>query len=113
MIWARRAAGPDDDSIGQRYTTPTLGLAVTREGVPLVDTAAPLRQDAAVFAITAEQVGDRHRQSRNQRCRQDITGLEGQIRFERLVAGHPASVNYDPSNPSDSILVADDWSGLR
>ena len=44
---------------------------------------------------------------------QDITGLEGQIRFERLVAGQPASVNYDPSNPSDSILVADDWSGLR
>jgi hypothetical protein len=44
---------------------------------------------------------------------QDITGLGGQIRFERLVAGQPASVKYDPSNPSDSILVADDWSGLR
>jgi hypothetical protein len=44
---------------------------------------------------------------------QDITGLEGQISFERLVAGQPASVKYDPSNPSDSILVADDWSGLR
>ncbi len=44
---------------------------------------------------------------------QDITGLEGQIRFERLVAGQPASVKYDPSNPVDSILVADDWSGLR
>jgi hypothetical protein len=44
---------------------------------------------------------------------QDITGLESQVRFERLVAGQPASVKYDPSNPSDSILVADDWSGLR
>lgn len=44
---------------------------------------------------------------------QDITGLEGQIRFEQLVAGQPASVKYDPSNPCDSILVADDWSGLR
>jgi hypothetical protein len=44
---------------------------------------------------------------------QDITGLESQIRLERLVAGQPASVKYDPSNPSDSILVADDWSGLR
>ncbi len=44
---------------------------------------------------------------------QDITGLESQIRFERLVAGQSASIKYDPSNPSDSILVADDWSGLR
>jgi hypothetical protein len=44
---------------------------------------------------------------------QDITGLEGQIRFDRLVAGQSASVKYDPANPSDSILVADDWSGLR
>ena len=44
---------------------------------------------------------------------QDITGLESQVRMERLVAGQPASIKYDPSNPVDSILVADDWSGLR
>ena len=44
---------------------------------------------------------------------QDVTGLESQVRFERLVAGQQASVKYDPANPSDSILVADDWSGLR
>jgi hypothetical protein len=44
---------------------------------------------------------------------QDITGLESQIRFDRLVAGQPASVKYDAANPSDSILVADDWSGVR
>ena len=44
---------------------------------------------------------------------QDVTGLQSQVHFERLVAGQPASVKYDPSNPSDSILVADDWSGLR
>ena len=44
---------------------------------------------------------------------QDITGLESQIRIERLVTGYPTSVKYDPANPSDSIVVADDWSGLR
>ena len=44
---------------------------------------------------------------------QDVTGLESQVKFERLVSGQQASVKYDPSNPSDSILVADDWSGLR
>jgi hypothetical protein len=44
---------------------------------------------------------------------QDVTGLESQVKFEGLVSGQQASVKYDPSNPSDSILVADDWSGLR
>ena len=44
---------------------------------------------------------------------QDVTGLQSQVHFDKLVAGQPASVKYDPSNPSDSILVADDWSGLR
>ncbi|HYX00056.1 MAG TPA: hypothetical protein VE822_13165 [Candidatus Elarobacter sp.] len=44
---------------------------------------------------------------------QDITGLESQVRLERLVAGQPASIKYDAANPSNSILVADDWSGLR
>src|SRR5882724_7295078 len=34
---------------------------------------------------------------------QDITGLESQVRLERLVAGQPASIKYDPSNPVDSI----------
>jgi len=44
---------------------------------------------------------------------QDVTGLEERIHLERVVAGQLASVKYDPSNPSNSILVADDWSGLH
>jgi hypothetical protein len=44
---------------------------------------------------------------------QDVTGLEERLCLERLAAGQPASVKYDPSNPSNSILVADDWSGIN
>jgi hypothetical protein len=44
---------------------------------------------------------------------QDVTGLDSQVNFERLVAGQPASIKYDPANPTNSIIVADDWSGLR
>ena len=43
---------------------------------------------------------------------QDVTGLEERLCLERIASGQPASVKYDPSNPSNSILVADDWSGL-
>jgi hypothetical protein len=44
---------------------------------------------------------------------QDVTGLEERVCLERLASGQPASVKYDPSNPMNSILVADDWSGIH
>jgi len=44
---------------------------------------------------------------------QDITGLEERFHLTRVAAGQTASVKYDPSNPSNSILLADDWSGLH
>ncbi|MGH9591488.1 MAG: DUF3592 domain-containing protein, partial [Bryobacteraceae bacterium] len=44
---------------------------------------------------------------------QDVTGLEDRVHLHLLAAGHPASVKYNPANPSDSILVADDWSGVH
>ncbi|MGA7917769.1 MAG: DUF3592 domain-containing protein [Candidatus Acidiferrales bacterium] len=44
---------------------------------------------------------------------QDITGLEEAVHLSRVAAGQTASVKYDPSNPSNSILLADDWSGLH
>ena len=45
---------------------------------------------------------------------QDVTGLEERLCLERIASGQlTASVKYDPANPSNSILVADDWSGLH
>lgn len=44
---------------------------------------------------------------------QDITGMEERVCLERVVAGQHISVKYDPDNPSNSILMADDWSGLH
>jgi len=44
---------------------------------------------------------------------QDITGLEERLHLSRVASGQTASVKYDPSNPSNSILLADDWSGLH
>ena len=44
---------------------------------------------------------------------QDITGLEERLHLSRIAAGQSASVKYDPSNPSNSILLADDWSGIH
>ena len=44
---------------------------------------------------------------------QDITGIEQRACLKHAVVGQAASVKYDPSNPSNSILIAEDWSGLH
>ena len=44
---------------------------------------------------------------------QDITELEQHLSLERIVTGLPVSVKYDPANPGNSILMADDWSGVH
>jgi hypothetical protein len=45
---------------------------------------------------------------------QDITGLEHRATGRgQLLSGQTASVKYDPANPSNSILVSEDWSGLH
>jgi len=44
---------------------------------------------------------------------QDITGLEERACVGRIVTGLPVSVKYDPANPGNSILVADNWSGVH
>jgi len=46
-------------------------------------------------------------------CSQDITQLRRLLDVESCRIGLPASVKYDPHNPSNSIVVAEGWSGLR
>ena len=45
---------------------------------------------------------------------QDISQLRQQIttNLERLI-GRPASLKYSPQNPANSILLCEEWSGLR
>jgi hypothetical protein len=43
---------------------------------------------------------------------QDLTALSGKVPAEISPNG-PVSVKYDPRNPANSIVVAEEWSGLR
>ncbi len=44
---------------------------------------------------------------------QDVTTLLPRLRFERCLSGVPASIKYDPANPSNSVIVSEEWSGLE
>ena len=43
---------------------------------------------------------------------QDVRFYEQRIDLSKVAAGQPASVKFDPQNHANSILLAEDWSGL-
>ena len=120
----RPAADPEEEERKRRLHLNQIGRIAEGQIVELVE-HPPVSKEArkGLFGAGARPLADmrpRHLVSYSYlisgvtyQTAQDITGLESQIRLERLVAGQPASIKYDASNPSDSILVADDWSGLR
>jgi len=46
-------------------------------------------------------------------CSQDITDMPGVVDVSQVRAGFPCSVRCQPGNPQNSIVVAEQWSGLR
>jgi hypothetical protein len=46
-------------------------------------------------------------------CSQDVTHLKDYVNIYECRLSFPCSVRYDPHTPSNSIIVAEDWSGLR
>jgi hypothetical protein len=44
---------------------------------------------------------------------QDITDMSGVVDALQVRAGFPCSARYQPGNPHNSIVVAEEWSGLR
>ena len=43
---------------------------------------------------------------------QDVAALRARLDLRRLAAGQPARVKYDPQNPTNSIVLAEEWSGF-
>ena len=46
-------------------------------------------------------------------CSQDVTDMREVVDTAQVRAGFPCSVRYQPGNPQNSIVVAEQWSGLR
>jgi hypothetical protein len=44
---------------------------------------------------------------------QDITNMRGVVDALQVRAGFPCSARYQPGNPHNSIVVAEEWTGLR
>jgi hypothetical protein len=49
----------------------------------------------------------------NYESSQDITDMGDVVDAAQVRAGFPCSARYQPGNPQNSIVVAEEWSGLR
>jgi hypothetical protein len=46
-------------------------------------------------------------------CSQDVTTLPEVVNAAQVRAGFPCSIRYQPGNSQNSLVVAENWSGLR
>lgn len=49
----------------------------------------------------------------NYQCSQEITHMSTVVDPELVRIGFPCSVRYQPGTPQNSIVIAEEWSGLR
>jgi len=46
-------------------------------------------------------------------CSQDITDMRDVVDAAQVRAGFPCTVRYQPGNPHNSIVIEEEWTGLR
>jgi hypothetical protein len=46
-------------------------------------------------------------------CSQDITNMGEIVEAAQVRAGFPCTIRYQPGNPQNSIVVAEEWTGMR
>lgn len=127
-LWRKRPRDPDAEERRRRARVNQVGRIV--EGyvleifeVPLEVTASTTRfttffrrKKGAALSANGSRKLVRYSYSISgvtYEAAQDLTDLEERACLGRLVNGQHVSVKYEPANPSNSILVADDWSGLQ
>jgi hypothetical protein len=129
IFWLRRTPkNPNDVERDRRAYLNRVGRIVEGQILEIAEhtpgeAAAPLAKPSGLFQKTHSTASSNGAQKLlhytysisgvTYETAQDITGLDLRAHLSRLAAGQTASVKYDPSNPSNSILLADDWSGLH
>lgn len=124
--WLRRPTDPDETERKRRSYVNQVGRIVEGHVVELIEEpAAAVPEETRSGPFSRRKPSKPEQNGRKLVCysysisgvsyetAQDLTGLEGRVVLDRLVAGQPASIKYDPAHPANSILFADDWSGLH
>lgn len=108
LLWWRRRERPDAAELERRRR-----LHVNRIGRIVEGRIIELREEAAndhpadhllVYNYAVRGV--------EYQAAQDISFLGDRLDLRRVAGGQSAQVKYDPQNPTNSIILCEEWSGI-
>ncbi len=96
--WLRRRPTPEEIERRRRLALNRIGKMADAMILDVQETSIEYSYDVRGIEYTAMQ---------------DVTLLQDRLPPDRMMLAGPASVKYDPRNPANSIVLCEEWSGLR
>ena len=104
----RKPKSPDDLERERRSWLEGTGRITDGTVIDVQELAAEQKRRAATMLIYKYDVA-----GVSYECSQDVTYLRHWINLHSCRLGLHTSVKYDPQNPGNSLVVSENWMGLR
>lgn len=104
----RKAKNADEIERERRLWLDSLGRITDGTVIDVQELAPEAGRRAATLLIYKYDVA-----GVSYECSQDVTLLRHWINLHSCRLGLPTSVKYDPQNPGNSLVVSENWMGLR
>jgi hypothetical protein len=107
-VWARsRRKTPEQLELERRARINKIGRITDGTVIDVSEMPANGRGELQLLIYQYDVAGVSYQAS------QDVTALRHRVDLHSCRAGLMTSIKYDPSNPGNSIVIAEQWSGLR
>lgn len=107
VAWLKLRHKPTPEEIERERRAQLVRIGRIMDGTILDVRESELHDGTQFISYTYELGGVEYE------CSQDITSLRDTIKSDDLRPGFPCSVRYDFRRPENSIVLAENWSGLR
>ena len=107
-LLCRKSKTADDVERERRAWLNTVGRITDGTVIDVQELAAASNHHAAIMLIYKYDVA-----GVSYECSQDVTYLRHWINLHSCRLGLHTSVKYDPQNPGNSLVVSENWMGLR
>jgi hypothetical protein len=108
VLLRRKTKTPDELERERRTWLESTGRITDGTVIDVQELAAANKHHAAIMLIYHYDVA-----GVSYECSQDVTYLRHWINLHSCRLGLPTSVKYDPQNPGNSLVVSENWMGLR